>query len=107
MRTHARLAAEEVLLGQPIKAKVYLLQGLLSRAKCDGQLWSQSSRTGPRYQDNARHRKRMCTNKRASVKCEVIDVQVERLLSGLILPDDLDSRGTHDGAAGADELGRS
>ena len=65
-----------------------MLQGLLSCAKCDGQLWSQTSRTGPRYQDNARHRKGVCPNKRASVKCEVIDRQVEELLKSLVLPDD-------------------
>jgi site-specific DNA recombinase len=71
---------------KPTKAKIYMLQGILSCAKCDSQLWNQSSRTGPRYQDNARHRKRICPNRRASVKCQLIDQQIDEFFSTMVPP---------------------
>jgi site-specific DNA recombinase len=70
-----------------VKSRRYLLQGIARCSRCDSRLWCQQTRFEPRYQDNARQRKHLCTGKRASVSCAEVDAQVGNLVKGMRIDD--------------------
>ncbi len=77
----------ETLQARP--EREYLLKGLIRCHQCRMPLWSQTYRNGNRYyREQARSRSTTdCPADGKAIRCEVVDEQVEAMVTSLVLPD--------------------
>ena len=71
-------------------AREYLLKGLVRCAHCGMPMWAQTYQNGYRYYREHRGTRGSgaCVNRGGSVRCEVVDEQVSKVIESLVLPDD-------------------
>ena len=71
-------------------AREYLLKGLVRCAQCGMPMWAQTYGNGSRYYREHRGSRGAgeCVNAGGSVRCDVVDEQVGRVIESLVLPED-------------------
>ena len=74
---------------QPRPEREYLLKGLVKCAHCGMSLWAQTLTSGSRlYREQARTRSHMdCPGDSKSIRCEIPDEQIGRIVGAVVLPD--------------------
>ena len=74
---------------QPRPEREYLLKGLIKCAHCGMSLWAQTLTSGSRlYREQARSRSHIeCPGDSKSIRCDIPDEQMGRIVGAIILPD--------------------